>query len=111
LTARLAEAIDDQRHPADITPPRRALIAQRIFQIGGGYKDGNDANARRTDPGRPGRPVPTVKGSIRPRRLRRQPLLAAESPLNPTKIVGFWTCPQVYEISGLKHFHGCCLES
>ena len=50
LTTRLAEAIDDQRHPADITPPRRALIAQRIFQIGGGYKDGNDANAQRTDP-------------------------------------------------------------
>lgn len=50
LTERLAQAIDDQRHPSYITHPLRDLIAQRIFQIGGGYEDGNDANALRTDP-------------------------------------------------------------
>ena len=50
LTERLAQAIDDQRHPSYITHPLRDLIAQRIFQIGCGYEDGNDANALRTDP-------------------------------------------------------------
>ncbi|MBK5966280.1 IS1380 family transposase [Thiocystis minor] len=50
LTERLAQAIGDQRHPAYITHPLRDLITQRIFQIGCGYEDGNDANALRTDP-------------------------------------------------------------
>ena len=50
LTARLAQAIEDQRHPSYITHPLHDLIAQRIFQIGCGYEDGNDANALRTDP-------------------------------------------------------------
>jgi hypothetical protein len=50
LTERLAQAIEDQRHPSYITHPLRDLIAQRIFQIGCGYEDGNDANALRTDP-------------------------------------------------------------
>lgn len=50
LTERLAQAIDDQRHPSYLTHPLRDLIAQRIFQIGCGYEDGNDANALRRDP-------------------------------------------------------------
>jgi hypothetical protein len=50
LTERLAQAIDDQRHPSDVTPPLRDRIAQRTVQIGGGDEDGNDANARRRDP-------------------------------------------------------------
>jgi hypothetical protein len=56
-----------------------------------------------TPPGRSGEPVPTVKGQIRPRRTRRQPVRPAASPLNPIMIVGFWACPQVYETSGLDH--------
>jgi hypothetical protein len=50
LTERLAQAIDDQRHASYITHPLRDLLAQRIFQIGCGYEDGNDANALRRDP-------------------------------------------------------------
>ena len=50
LTERLAQAIDDQRHPSYITHPLRDLLAQRIFQIACGYEDGNDANALRRDP-------------------------------------------------------------
>ncbi|AFL73786.1 IS1380 family transposase [Thiocystis violascens] len=50
LTERLAQAIDDQRHASYITHPLRDLLAQRIFQIGCGDEDGNDANALRRDP-------------------------------------------------------------
>lgn len=50
LIQRLAEAIDDQRHPAYIDHPLRDLLAQRIFQIACGYEDGNDANRLRGDP-------------------------------------------------------------
>jgi len=50
LIERLAEAIDDQRHPAYIDHPLRDLLAQRIFQIACGYEDGNDANRLRRDP-------------------------------------------------------------
>ena len=50
LTERLAQAIDDQRHPSCITHPLRDQIAQRIFQIGCGNEDANDANALRRDP-------------------------------------------------------------
>jgi hypothetical protein len=50
LTKRLAQAIDDQRHASYVTHPLRDLLAQRIFQIGCGYEDGNDANALRRDP-------------------------------------------------------------
>lgn len=50
LTERLAQAIDDQRHPSYITHPLRDLLAQRIFQIACGDEDGNDANALRRDP-------------------------------------------------------------
>jgi hypothetical protein len=50
LTERLAEAFRDLRHPADITHSLRALFAQRIYQIGCWYEDGNDANTLRSDP-------------------------------------------------------------
>jgi hypothetical protein len=50
LTARLAAAMQDKRHPSYIDPPLRDLFAQRIYQIASGYADGNDANSLRHDP-------------------------------------------------------------
>src|SRR4051812_28364394 len=50
LTARLAAAIHDTRHPSYIDHPLRDLLAQRIYQIAAGYADGNDANSLRRDP-------------------------------------------------------------
>ena len=50
LTERLAAAFDDKRHPSYITHGMRALLAQRIYQVGCAYEDGNDANALRADP-------------------------------------------------------------
>src|SRR3989441_9098788 len=50
LTARLAAAIHDTRHPSYIDHPLRDLLAQRIYQIASGYADGNDANSLRHDP-------------------------------------------------------------
>lgn len=50
LTARLAAAIQDKRHPSYIDHALRALLAQRIYQIASGYADGNDANSLRHDP-------------------------------------------------------------
>src|SRR6266404_1669511 len=50
LTARLAAAIHDTRHPSSIDHPLRDLLAQRIYQIASGYADGNDANSLRRDP-------------------------------------------------------------
>src|SRR5262245_3162753 len=50
LTARLAAAIHDTRHPSYIDHPLRDLLAQRIYQIASGYADGNDANRLRRDP-------------------------------------------------------------
>src|SRR5436853_4208444 len=50
LTARLAAAIHDKRHPSYIDHPLRDLLAQRIYQIASGYADGNDANSLRHDP-------------------------------------------------------------
>ncbi len=50
LTARLAAAIHDTRHPSYIDHPLRDLLAQRIYQIASGYGDGNDANSLRHDP-------------------------------------------------------------
>jgi Transposase DDE domain group 1 len=50
LTARLAAAIQDKRHPSYIDHPLRDLLAQRIYQIASGYADGNDANHLRHDP-------------------------------------------------------------
>src|SRR5437762_9159324 len=50
LTARLAAAIHDTRHPSYIDHPLRDLLTQRISQIASGYADGNDANSLRRDP-------------------------------------------------------------
>jgi len=50
LTARLAAALHDKRHPSSIDHPLRDLLAQRISQIASGYADGNDANSLRHDP-------------------------------------------------------------
>jgi hypothetical protein len=50
LTARLAAAVRDKRHPSYIDHPLRDLLAQRIYQIASGYADGNDANSLRHDP-------------------------------------------------------------
>src|SRR5512134_1107636 len=50
LTERLAQAIEDRRHPSYIDHPLADLLAQRIYQIACGYEDANDANALRHDP-------------------------------------------------------------
>src|SRR5262244_3152827 len=50
LTARLAAAIHDTRHPSDIDHPLHDLLAQRMYPIASGYADGNDANSLRRDP-------------------------------------------------------------
>jgi hypothetical protein len=50
LTARLAAAVRDKRHPSYIDHAFRDLFAQRIYQIASGYADGNDANSLRHDP-------------------------------------------------------------
>src|SRR5215813_13563933 len=50
LTARLAAAVQDKRHPSYIDHTLRDLFAQRIYQIASGYADGNDANSLRYDP-------------------------------------------------------------
>jgi hypothetical protein len=50
LTERLAQAIEDRRHPSYVKHPLRDLLAQRIYQIGCGYEDANDANSLRHDP-------------------------------------------------------------
>jgi len=50
LTQRLATVFNDQRHASYIQHDLRDLFAQRIYQIGCAYEDGNDANALRHDP-------------------------------------------------------------
>ncbi len=50
LTQRLTAALCDARHPGYITHSYRDLLTQRIYQIGCGYEDGNDANCLRNDP-------------------------------------------------------------
>jgi hypothetical protein len=50
LTERLAQAIEDRRHPSYVNHPLRDLLAQRIYQIACGYEDANDANPLRHDP-------------------------------------------------------------
>ena len=50
LTARLAAAVRDKRHPSYIAHPLRDLFAQRLYQIASGDADGNDANSLRYDP-------------------------------------------------------------
>jgi hypothetical protein len=46
----LDAALPDPRHPALITHPQRALLAQRIFGIACGYEDLNDHDTLRHDP-------------------------------------------------------------
>ena len=50
LTARLAAAMRDKRHPSYIDHPLRDLLAQRVYQLACGYADANDANSLRRDP-------------------------------------------------------------
>ena len=50
LTARLAAAMRDKRHPSYIDHPLRDLLAQRVYQLAAGYADANDANSLRRDP-------------------------------------------------------------
>src|SRR5688572_17364225 len=50
LTARLAAAVQDKRHPSYSDHPLPALLAQRIDPIASGYADGNDANSLRHAP-------------------------------------------------------------
>jgi hypothetical protein len=50
LTARLADATEDRRHPSYLTHSLRSLFAQRVYQVACAYADGNDANALRRDP-------------------------------------------------------------
>jgi Transposase DDE domain group 1 len=50
LTRRMAAAIQDPRHPDQITHPLVALLQQRIYQIAQGHEDANDAQTLRHDP-------------------------------------------------------------
>ena len=50
LTARLAAAMQDKRHPSSIDHTLQDLLAQRLSQIALGYADGNDAKSLRHDP-------------------------------------------------------------
>lgn len=50
LTSALAAAFKDTRHASYIDHSLRDLLAQRIYQMGCAYEDGNDANALRSDP-------------------------------------------------------------
>ena len=50
LTARLAAAIRDKRHPSYIDHALRDLWAPRIYQIASGYADANDSTHLRRDP-------------------------------------------------------------
>lgn len=50
LTQRLSAALHDSRHQGYVKHSYRELLAQRIYQIGCGYEDGNDANTLRHDP-------------------------------------------------------------
>ena len=50
LIGGLAKAIHDARHPAYVDHQLPDLLAQRIYQIGCGDEDGNDANSLRSDP-------------------------------------------------------------
>jgi hypothetical protein len=50
LSAAIAAAIHDWRHPSYIEHPLQDLIAQRVYQIACRYEDANDANSLRRDP-------------------------------------------------------------
>ena len=50
LTAHLAAAIHDTRHPSSMDHSLRDLLAQRISQLASGYADGTAAHRLRRDP-------------------------------------------------------------
>ena len=50
LTKRLTNALVETRHASYVTHSHADLLAQRIYQIGCGYEDGNDSNSLRHDP-------------------------------------------------------------
>lgn len=50
LTKRLAAALPDRRHQSYVSHSYHDILTQRIYQIGCGYEDGNDANSLRQDP-------------------------------------------------------------
>jgi hypothetical protein len=50
LTARLAAALVDRRHPSYVQHSSREVLTQRLFQIASGYEDGNDCQTLRHDP-------------------------------------------------------------
>lgn len=50
LTARLASALNDPRHPSYTKHSLCDVVTQRVYQIASGYEDGNDSNALRHDP-------------------------------------------------------------
>lgn len=50
LTRRIAAALTDRRHASYTSHSYHDLLVQRIYQIGCGYEDGNDANSLRHDP-------------------------------------------------------------
>src|ERR1039457_1770095 len=50
MISKLAAAIADTRDQRYITHTMHDLLTQRVFQIGSGYPDGNDADALRCDP-------------------------------------------------------------
>ena len=50
LTARLAAALVDRRHPSYVIHSSREVLTQRLFQIASGYEDGNDCQTLRHDP-------------------------------------------------------------
>jgi hypothetical protein len=50
LTKRIAAALPDRRHQSYVSHSHHDLLTQRIYQIGCGYEDGNDANSLRHDP-------------------------------------------------------------
>jgi hypothetical protein len=50
LSRRMAEALSDRRQEGKIQHGLRDLLRQRLFQIGLGYEDANDADTLRFDP-------------------------------------------------------------
>jgi hypothetical protein len=47
---RVANAIDDHRHPSYVKHQIVQLLSQRVFQIAAGYEDANDCNTLKHDP-------------------------------------------------------------
>ena len=50
LITKMADSLRDRRHPGYVQHQLLELFRQRIFQIAGGYEDGNDSNELREDP-------------------------------------------------------------